>query len=274
MGTTTNHSLRYPEDANAVAVPADVKKLADDVDAKLISTAGGTVSGNFSFTGAVTVQTPSTNTNPTTKLYVDNALATRDSSIAAINTELGTNPSGTYSTVKDRLDDIVTPVLAANGKTRVTHPNTDDVLVETWDATQNRWQRTYYDSGWRDITGLVTPPSGMTGLNLQLRRVNYTIEYILGWNQNATVPPTPAFTFTVPVGFRFASNLADLTTAFFSSSGVHSGGVYSLSGGDQLAFVAIASQNIRQSFTHSIRVSGDQAIPSSLPGTLSLAAPY
>lgn len=97
MGTTTNHNLRYPEDANAVAVPADVKKLADDVDAKLVSSAGGTVSGNISFTGTTIVQTPTANNHAANKSYVD----TQD---GVINTELGTNPSGTFSTVVQRLD--------------------------------------------------------------------------------------------------------------------------------------------------------------------------
>lgn len=36
-------------------------------------------------------------------------------------------------------------------QTRVTHPNGTDVLVEVWDASLSRWQRTHYDSGWRTI---------------------------------------------------------------------------------------------------------------------------
>lgn len=75
MGTTTNHSLRYPENVSPVAVPDDIKKLAQDVDAKLISSAGGTVSGNTAFTGTVTAQTPSANNHVATKQYVDTQLS-------------------------------------------------------------------------------------------------------------------------------------------------------------------------------------------------------
>lgn len=75
MGTTTNHSLRYPENVSPVVVPADIKKLAEDVDAKLISSAGGTVSGNVAFTGITTAQTPSASNHVATKQYVDTQLS-------------------------------------------------------------------------------------------------------------------------------------------------------------------------------------------------------
>ena len=67
----------------------------------MVSAAGGTVSGNISFTNTTVVQTPTANNHAANKSYVD----TQDS---VINTELGTNPSGTFSTVKDRLDSYTT----------------------------------------------------------------------------------------------------------------------------------------------------------------------
>lgn len=141
MGTTTNHNLRYPEDANAVAVPADVKKLADDVDAKLVSSAGGTVSGNISFTGTTIVQTPTANNHAANKSYVD-------TSDAAINAELGTNPSGTFSTVADRLN-------------TQDHPaSTTDNTVSRYDGTQGKLQTSTVVI---DDNGRLTTVTGATG---------------------------------------------------------------------------------------------------------------
>lgn len=99
MGTTTNHGLRYPESINGIAIPSDIKKLADDVDAKLISSAGGTITGNVSFTGITIVPTPTANNHAATKLYVDN-------SISSINTELTrtAHPSSTTDNAIARYD--------------------------------------------------------------------------------------------------------------------------------------------------------------------------
>lgn len=104
MGTTTNHSLRYPENVSPVAVPDDIKKLAQDVDAKLISSAGGTVSGNVAFTGTVTVQTPTLTNQAANKQYVDNALVAK----------LGANAAGSFATVQQRLDTHDHPLISVD----------------------------------------------------------------------------------------------------------------------------------------------------------------
>lgn len=267
MGTTTNHSLRYPEDAQAVAVPADVKKLADDVDAKLVSTAGGTVSGNVAFTGETAVQTPTANNHATTKLYVDNADSTLTSSISAINTELGTNPSGTYSTVKDRLDDIVSTVLAANGKTRVTHPNTNDVLVETWDATQNRWQLSHYDTGLRDVTSLTSPFTG----HVYIRRIGYTVyaSFEISTNAGGTYD-----IYDLPSGFRPHMPYSGRAMLRSTVSGVGANSVqpiwYAPNYRLTMDFAAPASEGL----TGGLSFDTIDAVPGSLPGSLVSAAPY
>ena len=102
MGLTTKHNLRYPEDGNAVAVPSDLKKLADDIDDKLISAEGGTIDGETTFTGPVNVASPVNSSNPTNKSYVDAGLALKaDKSVIGnllfANLALATNDTGAVS---------------------------------------------------------------------------------------------------------------------------------------------------------------------------------
>lgn len=64
-----------------------------------------------------------------------------------------------------------------NTGTLVMHPNGDDVLVQRWDVALKRWQRVYYDSGWRDVTSVATwyPTWSRTSPCLFIRRVNDTV---------------------------------------------------------------------------------------------------
>lgn len=71
MGTTTNHALRYPEYTGPVAVPDDVKKLAQDVDAKMLATTGGSVTGLVNFSQSPNVPTPTVAGHAANKSFVE-----------------------------------------------------------------------------------------------------------------------------------------------------------------------------------------------------------
>ena len=97
---TTPNGFRYPDDSYPVAVPLDVQKLALDVDSQVVKASGGTFSGGVTFNTPPSVPLPTINAHAANKEYVDAVSA----DVTAIETELGTNPSGTFSTVVERLD--------------------------------------------------------------------------------------------------------------------------------------------------------------------------
>ena len=96
----TPKGLTYPSSSSPVAVPADIQELATDVDGLIVPNTGGTYTGSVSFTQSPSVPTPTSGLHAVNKTYAD-AINT---DVTAIETELGTNPSGTFSTVVQRLD--------------------------------------------------------------------------------------------------------------------------------------------------------------------------
>ena len=96
----TPKGLTYPSSSSPVAVPADLQELATDVDGLIVPNTGGTYTGSVSFTQPPSVPTPTSGLHAVNKTYAD--LINTD--VTAIETELGTNPSGTFSTVVQRLD--------------------------------------------------------------------------------------------------------------------------------------------------------------------------
>ena len=96
----TPKGLTYPSSSSPVAVPADIQELATDVDGLIVPNTGGTYTGSVSFTQPPSVPTPTSGLHAVNKTYAD--LINTD--VTAIETELGTNPSGTFSTVVQRLD--------------------------------------------------------------------------------------------------------------------------------------------------------------------------
>ena len=96
----TPKGLTYPSSSSPVAVAADIQELATDVDGLIVPNTGGTYTGAVSFTQSPSVPTPTSGLHAVNKTYAD-AINT---DVTAIETELGTNPSGTFSTVVQRLD--------------------------------------------------------------------------------------------------------------------------------------------------------------------------
>ena len=96
----TPKGLTYPSSSSPVAVPADIQELATDVDGLIVPNTGGTYTGSVSFTQPPSVPTPTSGLHAVNKTYADAINA----DVTALETELGTNPSGTFSTVVQRLD--------------------------------------------------------------------------------------------------------------------------------------------------------------------------
>ena len=96
----TPKGLTYPSSSSPVAVPADIQELAEDVDGLIVPNTGGTYTGSVSFTQPPSVPTPTSGLHAVNKTYADAINA----DVTALETELGTNPSGTFSTVVQRLD--------------------------------------------------------------------------------------------------------------------------------------------------------------------------
>lgn len=153
---------------------------------------------------------------------------------------------------------------------RVTHPNTDDVLVEVWDSTQGRWQVAHYDSGWRDVATLLTSFTG-TGDGARLRRVGGTVFLAMRGTFNGLSVNVSNF-FTQPSGF----------TSSFNTYGVI--GVVT-DGATAVRYVDEGATGNILRFRTSITADGvstcgwlswptSDAIPTSLPGTLVSSAPY
>ena len=96
----TPKGLTYPSNASPVAVPADIQELATDVDNIIVPISGGTYSGAVAFLQNPSVPTPTSALHAVNKTYADSINA----DVTALENELGANPSGTFSTVVQRLD--------------------------------------------------------------------------------------------------------------------------------------------------------------------------
>ena len=140
----TPKGLTYPSSSSPVAVPADIQELATDVDGLIVPNTGGTYTGAVSFTQSPSVPTPTSGLHAVNKTYAD-AINT---DVTALETELGTNPSGTFSTVADRLN-------------TQDHPaSTTDNTVARYDGTQGKLQTSTVVI---DDNGRLTTVTGATG---------------------------------------------------------------------------------------------------------------
>lgn len=140
----TPKGLTYPSSSSPVAVPADIQELATDVDGLIVPNTGGTYTGSVSFTQSPSVPTPTSGLHAVNKTYAD-AINT---DVTALETELGSNPSGTFSTVADRLN-------------TQDHPaSTTDNTVARYDGTQGKLQTSTVVI---DDNGRLTTVTGATG---------------------------------------------------------------------------------------------------------------
>lgn len=143
---------------------------------------------------------------------------------------------------------------------RTTHPSTDDVLVEAWDSTQGRWQVAHYDSGWR----LVACNSGWSG-SVYVRRIDSLVEvtfYNVSGGSGAFV--------TLPVGFQHGPSSGSNRVVPITITILEVGAVM-LSAGAITGYGSALSYS--GAYLAVSYVTSD-AIPTSLPGTLTSSAPY
>ena len=144
---------------------------------------------------------------------------------------------------------------------RVTHPNTDDVLVEVWDDGLGRWQVTHYDSGWRNISGALINGWAAASTGLHVRRVGQQVRvragYLIG-----TGATTDAF-YTVPIGFQRGSFTSVVRVGNQAARSIVIDGV------------GVWRSDARESTIYfEFAYDTDNTIPTSLPGALVSAAPY
>ena len=168
----------------------------------------------------------------------------------------------------------------ASPVTQVTHPLTDDVHAQVWDAGKARWQTAHYDTGWRNIAALLDPAWALAASAgyVLIRRIGMTV-YCAGRIQS--VSATTALNayrkvLTYPAGFQPAAGYVYQGTVYHSST-TPPGLVGNLSVptnmGLQFPGAAgnwVASAAIGFNATWSVN---ETAPPTTLPGTLVSAAP-
>lgn len=188
----------------------------------------------------------------------DTAALARLASPAFTGTPTAPNPS-----TADDSTQVATTAWVYDNLTRVTHPNTDDVHVEVYDQGQARWQTVHYDSGWRDISGLLI--NGWTvGNVLRLRRINWRVSLLIrGLNGSAA---TDNHFATLPTGF--IGNLA-MSAVAFDTAGDPSAVRNTTDGSCYWSIGSVGSVSLPVMFEFHTQ----QSIPASLPGTLVFAAP-
>lgn len=107
------------------------------------------------------------------------------------NPPLG-GPSGWAASVRDALT-----ALQGQHVIRSTRPNTTDHLVEVFDGSA--WFPIHYDSGWRDVTGLLNP--GWTATHVHMRREGDTVRMRVA---GLAAPGEEFYFISPPEGFRTA----------------------------------------------------------------------
>jgi hypothetical protein len=110
------------------------------------------------------------------------------------NPPLG-GPSGWAAAVAEAIT-----AIEGRHEIRSSRPNTTDHLVEVFDGTE--WVVVHYDSGWRDVRGLVAAP-WTTPAAVRLRRVDASV-FLQAWI-NAP-EPTVDTVLVIPAGFRPAAD--------------------------------------------------------------------
>ena len=144
---------------------------------------------------------------------------------------------------------------------RVTHPNTTDTLIEVWDDGAGAWVVSDYDSGWRDVTSLLT--NGWSGWvsdpRARIRRIGNVIHFQGHLKGSAA---TGNDLLTLPTGWRPGPSLRQpLTATDASNTGFR---FVEANGGSDTIKSAVRDALI---FVAGSWVTKDTAVPTSLLGT-------
>ncbi len=202
----TPKGLTYPSNASPVAVPADIQELATDVDNIIVPISGGTYSGAVAFLQNPSVPTPTSALHAVNKTYADAINA----DVTALENELGANPSGTFSTVVQRLDTYTTAVNKVGNLLKEQQALPSD---DSW----------FYTSSTKAITsdGLTITATGSTAA-VYTYKTGITHE-----SQDYTVIPGETYTVYCEVKTDGASQAINVGMEFYNSSGTYVGQIYS-----------------------------------------------
>ena len=125
-----------------------------------------------------------------------------------------------------------------------------------WDANNSRWQMTFGDTGWRDVTGSLE--SGATAGAWEMRRVNSTVSHRIYNAENGY-----AVIYTLPVGF---SPLGNTASSVPLSQGDGTTGALVVSGARGCSLAPVGFESYAAAFYVPTYTTTD-AWPTSLPGT-------
>ena len=168
-------------------------------------------------------------------------------------------------------DGAVTQAKLDRVRQRVTHPNTTDTLIEVWDDGAGAWVVSDYDSGWRDVSSLLSNAAKFqTWDKVVMRRVGAQVQVTV----RATVGTgtasgtTAGFTlFTIPTGFvpvEYSSY--GYAQTGFSGLAPNLSSIHNMSTLNVLALGNVSSNWNNFAFGTVTWFTGD-TLPSSLPGT-------
>ena len=91
--------------------------------------------------------------------------------------------------------------------------------IFTWDTVNSRWQMTYGDTGWRDISALLTVPANVTILRAYLRRVSSSVFLALaGSNANGTAQTVSLTGWTGSAGVTPTAEMATVSASLGQTS--------------------------------------------------------
>lgn len=140
-----------------------------------------------------------------------------------------------------------------------------------WDANNARWQMTYGDTGWRDVTSLVNVSgwtNAPTALAVYVRRTLEQSSMIVQWNAG-TGSCSGEGILTLPSGFGPAASIIAPAGSLNTTDGANVGGWYWATG-TTLNLTSPATSVVARTIT---TLPCSAAWPTTLPGTASGSIP-
>ena len=177
-----------------------------------------------------------------------------------------------------------TQALSGRGRLRIVSDGSNWVVIDgsyadesvgrrlfQWDANNSRWQQTYGDTGWRNVTSLITGSVQTSDptMELKVRRVNSRVEWKLSQTTSGTgtgsLELIPAQT-----GFSAVASTAVFGPVFSDNSAAQISGaaIAALTSGEIYLFGAAATRH-----NAILAYETTTAWPTALPGTASGSIP-
>lgn len=139
-----------------------------------------------------------------------------------------------------------------------------------WDTVNNRWQLTYSDTGWRNITASMTAVTNLTWTSVMMRRQGTRVDLTL---YATTTAAASGSAYTVPTGFRFRPAVIDSAWVGTRAGATLTNlcNVTTAVGGTSLTW---NSDALAGTYYVSVSYLTDDAWPASLPGVASGSIPF